>query len=138
MSRLPDDLRLDDMANGPEFSTRIMSTMAKQGITTIGQLRRHLDELPKWRGLGNRSVREIREYFLHNDSDESLFETEECRRYRLEDVLGSTFALMHDVQNHLVRAALRGRVTTETRNHLKLKLLDAAKRIEQLPTYTGD
>lgn len=137
MPRLPDNMRLDDTM-GPEFSVRIMSVMKTQGIETIGQLRKVLPDLHKWRGLGIKSVKEIRDYFRHNDSDESLFETPEYLEYKLEDTLGTVIALLNDVTTYLVRVALKRRVTTETRNHLRLKLLDAADKVMGLPTYTGD
>lgn len=138
MNRLPDDLRIDDPVNGPEFSVRIMSVLARNSIETVGQLRAQLDNLPRWKGLGTRSINEIKSYFEHNDAPESLFQTEEYKHYKMQDVTQTVFALMHDVQNHLVRAALQGRIRSETRNHLRLKLLDAAEKIQALPTYTGD
>jgi hypothetical protein len=139
MPRLNGDLRLDDAILGPEFSVRVMSVMKMHGIETISDLRAAMDEgLHRLRGLGAKSQKEIEDYMKNNDSDESLFQTEEYLRYRLEDNLGSATALMHDVQTHLLRIAQKGRVTTETRKHLQLKLMDAASRVMQLPTYEGD
>lgn len=135
MSKLPDDVRLDDIALGPEFSTRIMNACAQRCIETVGQLRERLPEMEQWKGLGRKSINEVKEFFHYNDAPPDLFKDPEYVAYRFEDVLGTCFALMHDVQNHLVRAALKRAVSADTRNHLRLKLLDAASKIEQLPLY---
>ena len=115
-----------------------MGVMKMQGIETVGQLRKHLDSLPKWRGLGAKSVKEIRTFFEHNDADPDLWSTPEYLTYKLEDSLTTINALLSDVNRWLLHTALKGRVTAETRNHLRLKLLDAAEKVMQLPTYTGD
>lgn len=137
MPRIPDTLRLDDPL-GPEFSVRIMSVMERHRITTIGELRAQLDNLEKFRGLGGKSIREIRAFFRDYDSDASLFQTAEHQLYKLEDTISTVTALLFDVLGTLYRVALKKAVTRETRGHLKMKLLDAAAKIEQLPPYTGE
>lgn len=130
-----DALRLDDPM-GPEFSVRIMSVMKMQGIETVGQLRQHLDQLDKWRGLGHKSVKEVRDFYRRLD-EPTLMDDPEYRRYKLEDCIGTVEALMHDVQRSMTRVALKGHVNPDTRKQMSLKLRDAAEKIMQLPS-TGD
>lgn len=130
--QFPDTMPLDDPM-GPEFSVRIMGVCARNGIKTVGDLREKLDELPKWRGLGQKSINEIKDFF--QAQSESLFHTPEYRRYRLEDAIGGTEALLQDVQRALTRAALKGHVSADTRMDMSLKLRDAAERVLKLPTH---
>lgn len=132
---MQDSLRLDDPM-GPEFSVRIMNTMRNQGIETIGQLRQNLHQLDKWRGLGKKSVKEIRDFFMRIDAND-MFDDPEYRRYRLEDGIGTVEALIQDIQRSLTRAALKGHVSLDTRVGMSLKLRDAAEKVMQLPS-TGD
>jgi len=140
MGRLPDDLQLNDPVNGPEFSIRTMNALRNEGIETIGQLREAVDnnQLRRVPGLGVKRRKEITDYIIRNDVDEPLFETPEYLRYRLEDNLTTTQALLHDVQSHLMRAALKGGASLDVRNQLRIKLIDAAERVTRIPTYEGD
>lgn len=136
MAYLPDDVRLDHPTLGSEFSTRIDRVLADNRIETVGQLRAKRDELHKWRGLGKQSLYEIKSWLRDVSRPQGdLLQDTEYARYQLEDTVGSVEALMHDVLRSLTRVALKGKVTRETRNHMALKLTDAAKYLERLPVY---
>lgn len=129
----PDDMRLDDV-HGPEFSARIMSVMNNHGVETIGQLRGKLKELDKWRGLGHRSINEICNFFRAIDNPEpEMFEAPEFKAYIVEDRTSSALALIQDVERTILRAALQGRMSAETKRHNAMKLRDAASQLSQLP-----
>lgn len=138
-NKMHDDMRLDD-ALGPEFSVRIMNVCARNGVETIGQLRDKLDQLPRWKGLGRRSINEITDFYRRLDAppDKDLFSDPEYLRYLMEDGVSTVEALLHDVLRGLTRAALKGHASGEFRNHARLKLMDAAERVGRLPLRRGD
>lgn len=132
------DMRLDDPM-GPEFSARIMNGCAQHNITTVGELAKAIESgvvESHWKGLGSKSIKEIKEYLIQAGKPiEDLFEDPEYRRYMLEDRLTTIYSLLHDVQQTLLRVALSGRITAESRRHVAFKLRDAANYTEQLPTF---
>jgi hypothetical protein len=106
----------------------------------VGNARDKLEYMTQHsKGFGSKSRKELVEVidWVRRAQEPGLLNSPEYVARKLEDTIGSCFALMHDVQNYLVRTALCGRVSADTRNHLHLKLLDAADRVKQLPTY-GD
>lgn len=136
------ELRLDDPANGPEFSVRIMGAAAQHGVHTQGELKAALDNgtMEKhWRGIGRKSINEIKDWFVHiTRPTKNLFEDPDYVRYQLEDKLGSAMSLIQDVQATMMRVALRGRTSDEQRRHMAFKLRDASDRLLTLPVRGED
>ncbi len=88
------DIRLDDPINGPEFSVRIMTVCKAAGIETVGQLRAQLDRMEYYRGIGRKSMREIRDYFRQLD-----------RVAQSQDRAIDIVAQLHEVQTVLIHAS---------------------------------
>lgn len=136
---LPDSVRLDDAVHGAEFSVRVDGVLSRNNIVTVGDLRAKRDQLPRLKGLGRQSLYEINVWL---DSVSQVQGTlplnTEHERYRLEDAVNSAESILHDVLRALTRTALKGKVTKETRKHMRLKLEDACKYIDRLPTYGDD
>lgn len=56
-----------------------------------------------------------------------------AKKYKLEDSLVTIQAYMQDVDRSLIRAALHGGMSGETRRHSVHKLRAAADKLEQFP-----
>lgn len=124
-----------------ELSTRTVGVCARNSVHTVGDAKEKLDHLTKHaKGFGSKCKRELQEVirWVEEAQQPDLLQTPEYIAYKLEDSLTTITALLSDVNRWLLHAALKGRLTAETRNHLRLKLLDAAEKTMQLPTYTGD
>lgn len=136
------NVSLDDPARGPEFSVRVMSRLKNYGCQTMQDVKERLESgaLAHIKGLGSKAINEIREMVEHyeqldNPQRDLLKDDPVETQYRLEQYVGSAVAIMHDVQVSLIRVALRGRISRETRSQLSLKLRYAADQISKLPTY---
>lgn len=142
MTRPGLDTLLDDPVSGPEFSVRTENVMRRLGYKTVRDVYDNLEFLgsphaPK--GFGAKSLKEVKEVLAHYSNDQpDLLDSPDYRRYILEDRVFTVQSLMHDVERALLRAALKGHVSADTRRDAAMKLRDAAKFIEQLPTKHGD
>lgn len=124
-----------------EISVRTLNVCVRNGVTTIGEAKDKIDWLAKHaKGFGRRGRKELMEVvnWAREAEQPDLLQSTDYRAYKLEDALMTAEALLQDVQRSLTRVALKGMVGVDTRNHMKLKLLEAAERVAQLPTFSGD
>lgn len=128
---------LDTPLNELELSVRTMNVLVQQGCTTLRDVSDKLDYLKKHaRGFGSKGYRELKEVIMYASRTQGdLLEDTEYRNYMFEDRLNSVQALMSDVQNILLRAAIKGAISVERRRDAAFKLRDAAAYIDQLPVF---
>jgi len=123
-----------------EFSTRVQTVLANHGCRTLRDASAKLEDIRQHaRGFGHKCYREVKEAIkFASQTQGDLLEQEEYRRYLLEDRLHSATALIQDVQLRLLRAALKGHISKESRRDAAFKLRDAANFVEQIPLFTGE
>jgi hypothetical protein len=121
-------MRLDDPL-GPEFSVRIMSRCAAHNITTVDELRAALPQLHKWKGLGKKSIFEIRSYFHYLESPQTSM-LPELDDQLFHDMIMVVHGHVRQAQDTLFEVALAGKDTPQMRRNITLHLHKALRALE--------
>lgn len=135
MTTLTRDTPIGDI----EISVRTHNVLKNQGITTFGQAWDSLEKLKRHaKGWGSRCTRELTEIWQFMQAqNEDMLKSPEFQAYLREDKLSSIQALMQEVDRRILRVAIKGQVSSETRRHMATMLRQAADYVEQLPAI-GD
>lgn len=133
--KITPDTRITDL----EFSVATTNLLQRHGIKTLGEAKEKLDWLQTYsRGWGARRTKEVTDALntMAAQSEDLLNQPELLKLIR-EDQISTVQARIQEVDRSLLRIAMSGRVSRDTRGQMAALLRDAANRVEQIPAI-GD
>ena len=135
MQTLTKDTPIGDI----EVSVKVHNLLKTHNFTTLGEAWAGLEHMKQYaKGWGSRCTRELTEVWQAMQAQqEDILKSPEFQAYLREDKLSSVQALLQEVDRRMLRVAIKGQVTGETRRHMAAMLRQAADYVEQLPAF-GD
>lgn len=135
-TRITEQTRVEDL----EFTVRVVSALKRSGCVTVADVRAKLPILARLPRMGRKGVDEVNTFFRWFDASvNDMLESDEFRRYKLEDAVTSVESMLQDVQRKLTRAAMKGAVSQDTSAQLSRQLILAADKVLEIPLYkTGE